>query len=508
MKNIVKIIFVASLLLGATSCSDEKILDLEPISSISEDMAFTTPSLIEASVNGMFEAAAVGKYTGTGRGYLWGAAYIQQNDCRGEDVVNVASFYQVTYRSAYDGTTANNVYYWVDGYGLVNKANLVIEGVTKAVENKIIDKETGDNYLAQAKFLRAITHFELLIQFARPYAETADASHLGVPYRDFGVHSLETINLGNSQGRNTVGEVYNKVIEDLNFVEENAKETIFYKATKEAAIAFKTRVYLHKRDWNNVILEGKKLEGTFNLTTQASGVFDNNNSNTESIFSINQGATNNPGVNGALASQYKRRELIAISPIIWNDPMWLADDKRREEGGLVITSEGTKYTNKYRDESTYTDKTPIIRYAEVLLNVAEAEARQSNLNNALDKLNAVRDRALAEPTTQTYTLALLDSNKKMVEAIIKERRIEFLAEGKRWADIHRLQKDDLVPVDGIPAKVSDGAPVADAYKAAQGFDDELKIEKINYSDTRFIWPIPVMETSVNPVLAGQQNPGY
>ena len=33
------------------------------------------------------------------------------------------------------------------------------------------------------------------------------------------------------------------------------------RASKGAAIALKTRVYLHMRDWNNVVTEAKKLEG-------------------------------------------------------------------------------------------------------------------------------------------------------------------------------------------------------------------------------------------------------
>jgi hypothetical protein len=59
-----------------------------------------------------------------------GAAFVQQGDNRGEDVVN-CSFYQLTYQSNYDQGTANNTYYWVDGYRLINRCNLVIEGVTK-----------------------------------------------------------------------------------------------------------------------------------------------------------------------------------------------------------------------------------------------------------------------------------------------------------------------------------------------------------------------------------------
>jgi hypothetical protein len=94
--------------------------------------------------------------------------------------------------------------------------------------------------------------------------------------------------------------------------------------------------------------------------------------------------------------------------------------------------------------------------------MAEAQARTNNLGTALTLLNSVRDRALENPTTETYTLATLSSTPLMVRAH-KRRRIEFLMEGRRWSDIHRLQADDLFPIDGIPAKVANGSATAAMY---------------------------------------------
>jgi hypothetical protein len=47
-------------------------------------------------------------------------------------------FLPITYQSTYDLSTANNVYYWVDGYRLINRCNLVIEGVTNAITKGIV----------------------------------------------------------------------------------------------------------------------------------------------------------------------------------------------------------------------------------------------------------------------------------------------------------------------------------------------------------------------------------
>ncbi|MFM1753691.1 MAG: hypothetical protein RLZZ236_630 [Bacteroidota bacterium] len=514
MKNYLKILTIGLLAFGMNSCNEDDILDLSPINNISVDDAYSTPSLIESSLNGMYNAAAIGQFNSTspngGRGYVWGAAFVQQGDNRGEDVVNLATFYQLTYTATYDGGTANNVYYWIDGYRLINRCNLVIEGVEGAVKKGIITQAVANDYIGQAKFMRAITHFELLTHFARPYLFSAGATHPGIPYREVGVDTQTEIDAELLKGRNTVAECYTKVLTDLTSAESLITNTAKTKATKNAAIAFKTRVYLHKRDWDNVLVEGAKIATAFTLTSTPNGPFADSYSNTESIFSILHAATNNPGVNAALASQYKTRRLVSISPIIWRDPSWLADDKRREEGVMVETVSGTKYTNKYKDGTTYTDAAPVIRFAEVVLNMAEANARKSSpdLATALTLLNRVRNRALANPTTQAYTSTDLATQSAMVGAILKERRIEFLMEGRRWSDIHRLQGDDLHPIDGIPGKIANGGLGASSFTLGTPYTGALAVAAIPGSDKRFLWPIPLEETNNNPTLKAQQNPGW
>ena len=335
MKKIFNYLIISVIGIGMISCTEENLLDLSPVNNISLDDAFSSPSLIQSSINGMYNAAAIGQYNSTnpngGRGYIWGAAFVEQGDCRGEDVVNTATFYQLTYTATYDATTANNVYYWIDGYRLINRCNLVIEGVTKAIASGIITATVGNDYIGQAKFLRAITHFELLTYFARPYNFTAGATHPGIPYREVGIDTQGEIDSEILAGRNTVAECYQKVLADLNDAENQITNTSLIKASKNAAIAFKTRVYLHMRDWDKVISEGNKLNAAFTLTASPNGPFIDSYGNTESVFSLLQAATLNPGVNAALASQYNRRTLVCISPIIWRDPSWLVDDKRRED---------------------------------------------------------------------------------------------------------------------------------------------------------------------------------
>ena len=61
------------------------------------------------AVNGVYDAAQSGFYLGTAvRGYPFGAAYIAQGDMRGEDMLNQAAFYQITYEATYNNASPNN----------------------------------------------------------------------------------------------------------------------------------------------------------------------------------------------------------------------------------------------------------------------------------------------------------------------------------------------------------------------------------------------------------------
>ena len=133
------------------------------------------------------------------------------------------------------------------------------------------------------------------------------------------------------------------------------------------------------------------------------------NTTLESIFSIKNDALDNTGVNAALAQMLgpnvPGRGLVAISPVIFNNPAWRCDDKRRDTTtvlnsvtqtpisylwtttpttiyltptptNMIIygnSNANTKsfFTRKYIDYVNSADYTPMIRYAEVLLMQAE-----------------------------------------------------------------------------------------------------------------------------------------
>nr|MBC7612511.1 RagB/SusD family nutrient uptake outer membrane protein [Pseudopedobacter sp.] len=537
-KNIFKkglYIFGTLTLLTVSSC--KKYTELSPLSSLSETTAFSTPANIELAMAGVYNRATVGNYNGGGgRGYPFGAASIEQSEMRGEDMVNLATFFQITYESTITSATANNVNMWEQLYALINQCNVFIDGVTAASTSGVITPDVANSYIGEAKFLRALAHHELVIDFCRPYVD-GNGSKAGVPYRTTGVTSATSVETQKVIPRGTVAEDYTKILADLDFAETNLPATRssfkLTRATKGAAIALKTRVKLHMNDFAGVITEGAKLGtsaatapytspiGSYSLTSSPDAPFTSFSNNTESIFSIENGAASNGGVNGALPNMFGPakndlnalvgRGLIATSPNLYNASYWVTGDKRRSLLQIQQSTTGAKYffNYKYRDPATSTDYAPIIRYAEVLLNVAEAYSRTTALDvRALNLLNAVRNRSV--PIANIYTIVNFASQTSLTQAILNERRLEFAGEGRRWPDITRLSQDANFQVagGGVPAKIL----VTALSGTGSNYDVVLRPTTVSakaalpYTDNKYIWPIPTSELNANPNLT--QNPGY
>jgi len=540
LNNLLAYSFLSAIAFGSIGC--EKVLEEAPYSSFTDESVFTTPARATLALNGVYDAAQTGTTTLAGRGYPFGAANVQQGDCRGEDMVNVAAFYQFTYQGTYNPTTTNNVAFWDNTYNMINKANIAIDGFRK-VSGSILPTATATQFEAECRFLRALGHLEMLTHFARPYLD-GNGARLGIPYREYAVTGSATLDRLKTEPRPTVLYDYQRAIADLNYAESNlpVSQTLGpIRATRGAAIAMKMRAYMHMGKWDSVRIEGNKLIpttltpltpssttsliGGYALQATPGGSFGytgGNSITSENIFTIKNDPLDNGSVNGALASQYGTndlagRGLVSISPIIWNRTEWLANDLRRSalylqgatNNGTSVATGQAIMTRKYTDYVGRGDNNPIIRWAEVLLMQAEAEARLSAgavSQRAVDLLNMVRNRASVAPATTQYTVASFATDVDEINAILMERRIEFLAEGKRWADIHRTVQDPITalrPV-GIPAKVVNG----NTGMAQYGFGLSVTPGQpaIPYSDYRFIWPLPVGEVTQNPIVV--QNPGY
>ena len=160
---------------------------------------------------------------------------------------------------------------------------------------------------------------------------------------------------------------------------------------------------------------------------------------------------------------------------IATDPGWLPTDARRAFNQVS----GTRtYLRKWPKAAADADWSPIVRYAEVMLNLSEALARNAAGTSVdargLAILNAIRQRS--DPTHPGFAPA---NKAALISLILNERRIELLGEGFRTSDVGRTG----------------------ATYAAKG-----TISTVAPGTTQYIWPIPLSELLVNRTC--QQNSGY
>jgi len=462
------------------SCQKE-LLNPTPETFISDASAFDRADRIANQVRAL--------YTSLKGGAFYGGRFLVYGDIRGEDFINETTN-GITGLDVWNfsvGSTSNNVTgLWAQAYFVINNTNVFIDGMqTKG--KSVVGEALGNNYIAEARLIRALSYYSLLQFYARPYAD-GNGSKLGLPLRLTPIKGPGSSDLA----RSTVAEVYAQVISDLDFAEANLPLTNgtavlnTTRAHRNTAIALKTRVYLSMQKYSDVVREANKIvpaSGPFVATSgvphalqaDITNVFKTPYTTTESIlsmpFTTNTGDI--PGTQNNLQGYYYATTSgtgsdYSLNPTgIIANTNWKSDDKRRN---FIFTNAttGKRYLTKFSTASP-ADNVPVIRWAEVLLNLAEAKARTTNTVDpqSVALLSAVRNRSDA---TTTFTVASFSSVNDLINAILLERRIEFLGEGLRNNDIMRL-------LQTFPAKGA--AP-------ARGPNDD-----------GYIWPVSATERSLN-----------
>ncbi|HEX8503785.1 MAG TPA: RagB/SusD family nutrient uptake outer membrane protein [Hymenobacter sp.] len=486
-KRITLALTTGLLTLGTLSCSEER-LNPAPQAQIANTVAFDTPARVLLQVNNMYD------YVKTG-GFLGGRVQVH-SDIRANDFINRTNNgvtgllvwnHTVTEQSQNDVINT-----WGFGFQAINQINVFLDGLT-ANTGKFVAPifpatftATALGYQGEARFLRALCYYHLLQFYARPFAD-GNGSKPGLPLRLKG----EINNDNNALARSTVAEVYDQILLDLKFAEDNlpltpAAGTATTRAHRNTAIALRTRVLLTMGRYADVITEANKLVPAAAPFVAPTGVAHALNPSLpavfaggtlENILAFPFTAQDAPGTQNQLAFYFLPPPLgngeYSLNPGaggILNDPRWTATDTRRTNFVQLVGTES--YLRKFPTGTPYTDPAPVIRYAEVLLNLAEARVRSTNTVDpqALALLNAVRGRS----NGGAYTAASFASASAMADAILLERRIEFLGEGLRNTDLLRL----LQP---IPGKSSVGA--------------------VNPTDALYIWPIPNTELAANSLMA-------
>lgn len=332
---------------------------------------------------------------------------------------------------------------------------------------------------AQALFLRALIHFDLVRTYAQNYNYTEDASHIGVPIL------TKSPGANDNVARNTVKETYTQILEDLHnaeeiFTEDNV-ELFPYFASKLSVQALLSRVYLYMGKWGNSEKYSKYVLDQINLTPRDEYVdmFRTLQPGREALFVLS-GEKKNSNVESFFATAgpvaFASDKLMNMFSDSLDVRLELFQDI--DGGGNAST---LKYYRPNIDQTSYGSDLYVIRGSEVVLNLAEALAQQNSLEAAKDELKKIKGRALGiEPE-----IIIIETNnqKELLNRIAEERAKELSFEGHRFFDLTR-KKENLVR---DPQTTSN-------------------VQRIDYPSNRFILPIPLSEMNTNENMV--QNDGY
>ncbi|GAA4196447.1 RagB/SusD family nutrient uptake outer membrane protein [Pedobacter jeongneungensis] len=234
-------------------------------------------------------------------------------------------------------------------------------------------------------------------------------------------------------------------------------------------------------------------------------------------------AISDPASGYNAADPYAGRDPRFYRTIFYNNSKWLNRIVQTYDGGLdkpgsavnVQTRTGyymRKFLNETFETATvYSNQThnfPIFRYAEILLNYAEAmnEAADNAVNRteAFNQLKAIRLRAgiaIGSTAGYQYGLKTTMSQAEMREAIRHERRVEMAFEEQRFWDIRRWK---------IAENVLNGTLHGmQIIKNANGTFSYTRTNALNVSfDASKMYRYPIAASEVNKNRNLTQNPGW
>ena len=372
---------------------------------------------------------------------------------------------------------------WFLAYTAIQNANMIIY----AIDNNLITKENDPSFNDAKKneikggalFIRGFAYFELIRFYGHQYGYNSTAENSGVILRlkpAYNVTKPEDI-IG--QGRATVEQVYQSIINDLKTSESILPPALDRRgrATTSAASAILARVYFQMNDNINAMAQISKVIGSVPGTIQRFPLVRTAGTRTAAVAATNVlapfqstgaqaasvsetifdfiSATNVP-VNAVISRKYVKSATIdphlSASDKFWSDAAFTANDQRGTAAGLislyngnvVSTTVGKRYSKKY-DRAL--ENIPVIRSAELVLDRAEINAMNATTDpqayaNAIADLNLIRDRAIAPSyvpaiTGATQTGAVILATNILTQVRI-ERIRELAFEGDRLHNLRRM----------------------------------------------------------------------
>lgn len=540
MKSIYKTGLTVLLTTFFAGCKE---LDLAPENSFTDITYWTS----EAKVQNVLNTAYSQMFT---PGYFFYNEAMSDNAYNGRgDAQGAASLAS----GSYDPSLARLQSEWSFHYQGIKTCNILLENIDRIED---MDEEVREQMKAEARFLRAFQHFQLMTWWG------------DVPLLDHDITIEEAQTLSRTPGAEVLDFILTELEEVADILPSNTEYTEEEngKITSGAAVALKARVFLYEGDWEGVVAECERLingteYGIYGLYPAYDELFSPDNEyNDEEILSLqfvpqfrtwgeffdfaplSAGARLNAMaptqelvdsylmLNGSKideagsgydeAAPYVNRDPRLTYTIVyhmydWEDAegthtVYITPGSDPSGGALdeyVSGSSSTTtgyYLRKYFDPTHQAGfasglNLVLIRYADVLLMYAEAQNEISKLSQADWGITVreLRSRAgFTDAAALDYNAALTQG--ELREIIRNERRTELAMEGLRIFDIRRWE---------IAEDVLNGWAHGAQYGPSGVDNGYLRVNERTFDASKhYLWPVPRDERNLNPNLG--QNTGW
>lgn len=439
-----------------TSCNLTDVTEVDPVFQVSEDKVITNLDQAQNVLYGTYGIIKSLEFTGYAPGLtsLMGVT------------MKPGSFAGGSENAFFNNDVAPDNFYaetiYAKMYFLINNANHVI---TKT-EVLNADETRKKEIIGEARALRALSHFYLLRLWGQFYDLN---SEYGV------VLKAQPITDASVQPRATVSEVYDLILDDLEYAIQNAPDfsNTFY-TSKIFAKGLKSKVLLYKKDYSKaaqvalevINSEDRTLEDAF------SDIFTKKIIDTKEV--LFQAPFDNLNDRNNKAFMFRAYYLPSEYYIDF------LEGDARMEAAIAYTSSGAarnaKFNNSvYNGVPLTADTEYFLRLDEVYLIYAEAVLRgDNNTTGALDALNVIRERSGNPLITTTDTSELL-------ETIRNEKIYELGAEsGEDWFDLVRFHKEGNLDINDFKPISSESKLILPIPQQSVDLSEGQIIQNPNY----------------------------
>ena len=504
-----RVLLLSAVLVILNGCGQDFLVETDP-NAVSVTDYYQNENDVQLAVNGVYQSLR--NNNGLAEGSSLYAEQRSDNTGTNDNQSNAGEPFQFNDFSILSTNTYLKAH-WLALYQIVSRANSVLAGLESVPFAK---PETKTQYQAELKFIRALAYFRLVREFG-------DVPLVTKP--------LTSDELAASTFREKKETVYAQIVADLTDVVNSLlpdSQPLAQKGrvSKVAGNALLGKVYLTMAATLDAANRTANLNAAKTALTNAyakrtfgklaeipyADVFDVNkkSTNAEIIFQIiyRQG---DPAYssNIAASNQAQGETINSLRTNTGSGGNVKADLVKDYETGDIRKDFSIKYANaanvkdwfitKFRDASAAAGTTGyggndwiLLRYADVILMLAEVNNALGTDADAIGFLDQVRERAkLPLYNVAKNDPAYTSKYPTLKLAILHERRVELAFENERWFDLKRF----FTPTELV------------AYFQGKAQADYGTAKVSNFGPKDFYYPIPFDEVKLNPEKM-YQNPGY